>query len=96
MRITCPHCGERSLEEFSYLGDATVVRPEGESAEVLAKWVEYVYLRENPVASHREYWYHASGCHAWLVVTRDLKTHAIEAVEDAKPLALKRRAGGRS
>jgi len=28
MRITCPHCGERSLEEFTYLGDASERRPE--------------------------------------------------------------------
>ena len=26
MRITCPYCGERALEEFTYRGDATVKR----------------------------------------------------------------------
>ena len=24
MRIKCPYCGERALEEFTYRGDATV------------------------------------------------------------------------
>jgi sarcosine oxidase subunit delta len=28
MRIKCPYCGERALEEFSYRGDATVRRPD--------------------------------------------------------------------
>ncbi len=28
MRITCPYCGERALEEFTYRGDATVTRPD--------------------------------------------------------------------
>ena len=28
MRIKCPYCGERALEEFTYRGDATVKRPE--------------------------------------------------------------------
>ena len=27
MRIKCPYCGERALEEFTYRGDATVTRP---------------------------------------------------------------------
>ncbi len=30
MRIPCPHCGERDLREFSYLGDATLARPRSE------------------------------------------------------------------
>ncbi len=28
MRIKCPYCGERALEEFTYRGDATVTRPD--------------------------------------------------------------------
>ena len=90
MRIKCPYCGERGNEEFAYLGDATVKRPDGhipESAEApaWAAWMDYVYLRDNPMGPFRELWYHASGCHAWLVVTRDTLTHAISAVEPAKP-----------
>ena len=41
---------------------------------------EYVYLRDNPAGPHRELWYHSAGCHGWLVVTRDTRTHAIGAV----------------
>lgn len=88
MRIACPHCGERSLDEYLYLGDATVRRPDISSPTAAAEFVSYVYERTNPPGKHRELWYHAAGCHAWLVVTRDVSTHAIASVELAKDVAL--------
>jgi sarcosine oxidase subunit delta len=81
MRIACPHCGARDVREFSYLGDATVERPDPGASDALARFTDYVYLRDNPAGLHRELWYHASGCQAWLVVTRNTRTHAILAVE---------------
>jgi sarcosine oxidase subunit delta len=83
MRITCPHCGERALEEFVYLGDATKRRPDGLSASEDAVF-DYVYIRANPAGPHREYWYHASGCRSWLIVTRNTRTHEIAAVVCAR------------
>jgi sarcosine oxidase subunit delta len=80
MRIACPHCGSRDVQEFVYLGDAAPRRPDGMEATAAAM-VDYVHQRDNPAGSHRELWYHAAGCHAWLVVTRDTRTHAIDAVE---------------
>ncbi|WP_020180637.1 sarcosine oxidase subunit delta [Methylopila sp. M107] len=91
MRIACPHCGTRGVDEFSYLGDATVTRPAADATE--AAFAEYVYLRENPAGSHRELWQHASGCQSWLVVTRDTRTHAIASVESARDVALARSKG---
>ena len=79
MRIPCPYCGERDVQEFTYLGDAGPRRPDGLSASMEAMH-DYVYLRDNPAGPHRELWQHAAGCRAWLVVTRDTRTHAIEAV----------------
>ena len=72
MRITCPYCGERALEEFTYRGDATVRRPESLEQSAAEAWVDYVYRRD-------------AGCHAWLVVTRNMTTHEIVAVDFAKP-----------
>jgi sarcosine oxidase subunit delta len=40
--------------------------------------------------AHSELWYHAAGCHAWLVVTRDLRSHEILAVQAARDVALGR------
>lgn len=74
MRIPCPLCGERPLDEFSYHGDATVKRPAGDD---IAAWHDYVYLRDNPRGPHFEYWHHAGGCRAWLVVHRDTLSHEI-------------------
>ena len=91
MRITCPHCGERGNEEFSYLGDATVQRPAEPAAPgtpAFEDWTGFVYLRDNPAGQHRELWQHLHGCRAWLVVTRDIRSHAISAVEDARTVAL--------
>jgi len=84
MRFKCPHCGDRGLEEFLYHGDATVTRPKDGGAAPTQEWIDYVYFRENPNGVHKELWYHAAGCHAWLVVTRDLRSHQIAIVEAAR------------
>jgi methylglutamate dehydrogenase subunit B len=88
MRITCPHCGDRSLDEFAYHGDATVRRPDPASPTAMAEFVAYAFERVNPAGEHRELWYHAAGCHAWLVVTRNVVTHVITKVERASDVAL--------
>jgi sarcosine oxidase subunit delta len=91
MRFECPYCGARGLEEFVYHGDATVTRPRDGGAAQTEAWTDYVYLRDNPSGLHRELWVHAAGCHAWLVVTRDLRNHQIASVESARAVALARR-----
>jgi methylglutamate dehydrogenase subunit B len=93
MRIACPHCGERDRQEFTVLGDATPVRPDGLDADPEAMFA-YVYLRDNVAGPHREFWYHGAGCHAWLVVERDTRTHAVLEVELARKVALARRGEG--
>lgn len=89
MRITCPHCGERGSAEFVYHGDAAAMRPAprvGDALESAASpgWMDYVYTRANSPGKHREYWLHAFGCRALLVVTRDVSTHEIMRVEAAR------------
>lgn len=83
MRILCPFCGDRDLSEFTYLG-ATLERPDPAQSEAAARFFEYVYLRSNPAGPHEELWYHESGCHSWLRVRRDTRTHEILAVELAR------------
>jgi sarcosine oxidase subunit delta len=84
MRIPCPHCGSRDVREFSYLGDATPTRPDPAASDAMARFVDYVYARDNPAGSHREFWYHGTGCQAWLEVTRDTRTHEIFRVVSRK------------
>ena len=81
MRINCPTCGERTADEFVSAGSAEVRRPEGSDNQ--QDWVNYVYLRDNPAGQHREWFFHAAGCRAWLKVTRDTRTHEIIAVAEA-------------
>ncbi|HEX2842339.1 sarcosine oxidase subunit delta [Hyphomicrobium sp.] len=95
MRIACPYCGERSLDEFVYSGDATVKRPDFASPTAAVDFTRYVYERTNPPGEHRELWYHSAGCHAWLVVTRNVATHAISKVESARDVALGEKSQGK-
>ena len=76
MRIPCPLCGARSYEEYTYLGDGTVRRPDPETTD-LKPWHDYVYLRDNPKGRHTELWHHTSGCRAWIVVERDTGDHTV-------------------
>jgi sarcosine oxidase subunit delta len=77
MRIHCPYCGERDAHEFSYRGDASLARPAAAAPNAAAAFFDFVYLRDNPAGVHREHWYHGAGCHSWLVVERDTRTHEI-------------------
>jgi sarcosine oxidase subunit delta len=84
MRIGCPHCGERDVREFTYLGDASLQRPDPHAPDALERFIDYVYLRDNPAGPHKEYWYHGAGCQCWLVVTRNTVTHAITGVQSLR------------
>ena len=59
MRIACPHCGPRGLEEFAYHGDATVRRPTDGGGAPTKEWTDYVYFRDNANGPHQELWYPA-------------------------------------
>jgi heterotetrameric sarcosine oxidase delta subunit len=84
MRIPCPFCGERDAREFTYLGDATVTRPDPAAPEAERRFFDYVYLRDNPAGPHRELWYHAQGCRSWLKVERDTRTHRVTGASFAR------------
>lgn len=88
MRIPCPHCGERDVREFLYLGDASVRRPDHSGDDATAAFVDYVYFRDNPAGPHKEYWYHAGGCQCWIVVTRDTEKHDVLGAEAPSPANL--------
>jgi sarcosine oxidase subunit delta len=78
--IECPWCGKRAQTEFTYEGDATVIRPEdGDQAAFHA----YVHLRENVTQWHDEMWQHTAGCRRFFKARRNVTTHEIFAT--AKP-----------
>ena len=89
--ITCPHCGARPVEEFTFNGDASLTRPTSNDPSSMDQWHDYVYLRDNPKGLFDEYVHHSGGCRAWLVVTRNTETHDINAIVTARDYTRKRR-----
>jgi methylglutamate dehydrogenase subunit B len=94
MIINHPLLGPRDSQEFTYLGDASLIeRPDWQAADAVDQFYDYLYLRDNPAGLHRELWYHEQGDRSWLVVTRNTLTHDITSVEMARDVA---KAKGRS
>lgn len=81
LRIYCPYCGEyREEDEFSYGGEAHIVRPKNPDEVTDAEWGHYLFHRKNIKGSHREMWYHAAGCRKFFNVQRNTVTYKIEQV----------------
>jgi sarcosine oxidase subunit delta len=72
--IACPYCGERPEVEFSYGGEAHLVRPANPAALTDEAWSAYLYLRKNPRGRHAERWRHARGCGRFFNAIRDTAT----------------------
>lgn len=90
MLIPHPILGPRDAEEFTYLGDARLLdRPDGMAEDAAERFIDYVYLRDNPAGEHRELWFHEQGDRSWLVVTRNTLTHEILGAELARDVALR-------
>jgi sarcosine oxidase subunit delta len=60
--IPCPWCGERPELEFSYGGEASLVRPAEPAALSDDEWGAFLYQRKNPRGMHGERWRHVHGC----------------------------------
>ena len=78
--IDCPWCGLRDESEFSYGGEAELVRHEGEKEISDVEWANYLFFRKNPRGSHLEQWCHSYGCRRWFNVDRDTVSYRINAV----------------
>lgn len=82
MLIPHPLLGLRDAQEFTYLGDASLLnRPDPDAPGAEVAFCDYVFRRANPAGVHRELWYHEQGDHSWLVVTRNTVTHEILGTE---------------
>ena len=78
--IDCPWCGPREQSEYTYGGEAHIIRPEHPDALSDAQWGEYLFVRSNPCGRHREQWCHSHGCRRWFNVERDTVSYRIHAV----------------
>ena len=71
IRLTCPHCGVRPLEEWTY---GEVFRVPDSIADPDARDVDRAYMHNNPQGPVREAWFHLYGCRRWVYMTRDTAT----------------------
>jgi len=63
--IKCPYCGDRDHSEFSYGGEAHIVRPKQPTELSDDQWAEYLFMRKNIKGLQYERWNHAHGCRRW-------------------------------
>ncbi len=73
MQIDCPFCGRRDETEFTYGGEAHIVRPALDVSD--EEWVQYLYFRDNIKGVHAERWRHVRGCGQWFNALRNTATH---------------------
>lgn len=77
--ITCPHCGPRNSEEFTFNGET---RPRPDVAETdPGAWRRYLYMKQNLSGWVTERWFHVSGCRRYLMVERHTASNEIRSVE---------------
>lgn len=80
LSIACPWCGSRNVTEFSYGGEAGIVRPKDPFALSDQEWADYLYMRENRRGVQLEIWCHSAGCRRWFTLARDTVTNHISGV----------------
>ena len=81
--ITCPWCGPRAESEFSYGGEADVVRPQQPEARSDEQWADYLFMRKNSKGPHREQWLHEQGCRRWFILERDTVSYSVAQAADS-------------
>ncbi|MCC4797737.1 sarcosine oxidase subunit delta [Enterovibrio norvegicus] len=81
LRIYCPYCEElREEPEFTYSGEAHIIRPLDPDALSDDEWGRYLFHRKNIKGSHREMWQHTAGCRKYFNMQRNTVTYDIDAV----------------
>ena len=77
--IHCPYCNETLPEaEFTYAGEAHVVRPQDPSSQTDDQWEGFLFIRANARGPHYERWRHLHGCGRFFNAVRDTVSDVIE------------------
>jgi sarcosine oxidase, subunit delta len=72
--IACPYCGNRPEIEFSYGGEAHLVRAAKPDLLDDQTWTDFLYMRSNTKGVYAERWRHARGCGRFFNALRDTTT----------------------
>lgn len=71
LQINCPYCGPRPELEFTYGGQAHLVRPQRPAEMSDEDWASFLYMRSNTRGVYAERWRHARGCARFFNALRD-------------------------
>jgi sarcosine oxidase subunit delta len=71
LRITCPHCGSRSIDEWVH-GEIPTVPDSITDPD--QRDLDRGFHHDNHHGEVREAWFHAAGCRRWVIVVRDTDT----------------------
>lgn len=74
IRIPCPHCGERPVEEFVF---GEILTPPSEMTDEREIDFDRAFMRNNPEGETFEAWFHSYGCRRWIRLRRDTTTDLI-------------------
>ena len=78
--ISCPYCGPRDQNEFTYAGEAHIARPQWRDDMSDAEWADFVFMRTNTKGVFAERWIHSAGCRKYFNVLRNTATDEVLAV----------------
>jgi heterotetrameric sarcosine oxidase delta subunit len=78
--LSCPNCGPRAVDEYSYGGEVTTRATSSQEERPL---FHYLYFRTNTAGDQREWWFHSSGCREWFQAERN--TTRNEVLQVARP-----------
>lgn len=76
IQINCPYVGLRDEIEFTYHGEAHIVRPTNGAEMTDEAWADYLFNRKNIKGIHLEQWQH-TGTRLFFNVARDTVTNEI-------------------
>ena len=74
LRLACPHCGVRPIEEWVH-GEVFDV-PES-ITDPDDRDVDRAYFHNNAEGPVREAWFHLYGCRRWVYLERDTRTDEV-------------------
>ena len=74
IRISCPTCGTRPIEEYIY---GEIPKVPDSITDVDARDLDRAFMRNNPEGATTERWFHAYGCRRWTYIQRDTATDSV-------------------
>lgn len=76
IRLNCPNCGPRNVDEFRYGGEYNP-RPPSPSVATDTEWADYIHMRHNKRGMQKEWWHHRAGCGIWFFAERHTGTNEV-------------------